>query len=122
MKKILIIEDEAPLRMQLVEVLGFEGYAAIGAEDGIVGVETIRSELPDLIVCDIMMPDLDGYGVLKAIRADLTTAAIPFIFISARATKEDIEQGLMLGANAYLTKPFRLEEFLQTIQRYVAQE
>lgn len=117
MKKVLIIEDEASLRKQLIEILGFEGYVAIGAKNGKVGIEVILDELPDVIVSDIAMPELDGYGVLKAVRSHPVMASIPFIFVSARATKDDIQQGLRLGADAYLTKPFRLEEFLQTIRR-----
>ncbi len=116
MTKILVIEDEAILRGEVVEWLTFEGYEAIGAEDGLVGIETALRILPDLIVSDITMPRLDGYGVLLEMHANPTTAHIPFILVTARASHEDIRQGMALGADDYITKPFSRLELLQAVQ------
>ena len=118
MLTILVIEDETNLREQLVELLELEGYVAIGTVDGAAGLEAALCSQPDVILSDIAMPRLDGYEVLRQVRAHATTATIPFIFISARVAKEDIEKGLWLGANAYLTKPFRIQELLQLIHLY----
>lgn len=116
MPTILIIEDESLLRAEVAEWLTFEGYTALTAEDGITGVEMVLQHLPDLIVCDIMMPGLDGYGVLLEIRSNKLTADIPLIFLTARAAHEDIRAGMNLGADDYLTKPFTRIELLQAIK------
>jgi two-component system sensor histidine kinase/response regulator len=115
MKKILVVEDAQSLRKDILEMLGFEGYDAVGAENGLVGVEKARQEVPDLVVCDIMMPGLDGFGVLEELRRDPTTATIPFIFLTARTDRVDIRQGMGLGADDYLTKPFTASELLATV-------
>jgi signal transduction histidine kinase len=115
MKKILVVEDAQSLRKDILEMLGFEGYDAIGAENGLVGVEKARLEIPDLVVCDIMMPGLDGFGVLEELRRDPLTATIPFIFLTARTDRVDIRQGMGLGADDYLTKPFTASELLATV-------
>ena len=115
MKKILVVEDAQSLRKDILEMLGFEGYEAIGAENGLVGVEKARQEMPDLVVCDIMMPGLDGFGVLEELRRDPVTATIPFIFLTARTDRVDIRQGMGLGADDYLTKPFTASELLATV-------
>ena len=115
MKKILVVEDAQSLRKDILEMLGFEGYDAIGAENGLVGVEKARQEMPDLVVCDIMMPGLDGFGVLEELRRDPVTATIPFIFLTARTDRVDIRQGMGLGADDYLTKPFTASELLTTV-------
>src|SRR5690606_12271733 len=98
------------------EWLKFEGYNAITAEDGIAGVEKALQHLPDLIVCDIMMPRLDGYGVLIEIRSNHKTADTPFVFLTARAAHEDIRAGMNLGADDYLTKPFTRIDLLQAVK------
>ncbi len=116
MPTILVIEDESLLRVEVAEWLMFEGYTAITAEDGVVGVEKALQHGPDLIVCDIMMPRLDGYGVLLEIRSNSVTADIPLIFLTARAAHEDIRAGMNLGADDYLTKPFTRVELLQAIK------
>lgn len=116
MPTILVIEDESLLRVEVAEWLMFEGYTAITAEDGVVGVEKALQHQPDLIVCDIMMPRLDGYGVLLEIRSNSETADIPLIFLTARAAHEDIRAGMNLGADDYLTKPFTRVELLQAIK------
>lgn len=116
MQTILVIEDEALLRAEVEEWLKFEGYNAITAEDGIAGVEKALQHLPDLIVCDIMMPRLDGYGVLIEIRSNHKTADTPFVFLTARAAHEDIRAGMNLGADDYLTKPFTRIDLLQAVK------
>lgn len=116
MTKILIIEDAKELREDVVEMLALEGYKAYGAEDGLAGVKLAKQEHPDLIVCDIMMPQLDGYGVLEQLRADPKTATIPFIFLTAKAERVSMRQGMILGADDYVTKPFMVSELLESIQ------
>jgi two-component system, sensor histidine kinase and response regulator len=114
--KILVIEDEAILRGEVVEWLQLEGYEALSAADGMAGLDAAFANLPDLIVCDITMPLLDGYGVLLEMRSNPKTAATPFIFVTARAAHEDIRRGMILGADDYITKPFTRLELLQAIQ------
>jgi two-component system sensor histidine kinase/response regulator len=116
MTKILVIEDEKILREEVIEWLTLEDYEAIAAEDGMAGVEAALRELPDLIVCDVTMPRLDGHGVLLELRSTPKTADIPFIFVTARASYEDIRIGMGMGADDYITKPFSRLEFLQAIQ------
>lgn len=116
MKKILVVEDAQSLRKDIVEMLGFEGFEAMGAENGLVGVDRARQVLPDLIICDIMMPGLDGYGVLEELRKDTLTSTIPFIFLTARTDRVDVRQGMELGADDFLTKPFHAAELLATVR------
>lgn len=115
MTKILVIEDEETVRENILELLDAEGFEAIAAENGRIGLALARQQLPDLILCDVRMPELDGYGVLTALRSEPTTAAIPFMFLTAKAAKTDLHLGLELGANAYITKPFSLGELLEAI-------
>jgi two-component system, sensor histidine kinase and response regulator len=115
MTKILVIEDAKDLREDMIEMLGLEGYQVYGAENGITGVEVARQENPDLIVCDIMMPILDGYSVLEKLRQDPRTATIPFIFLTAKAERVSMRHGMILGADDYLTKPFMVHELLDSI-------
>lgn len=116
MPKILVIEDADPLRNDIVEMLGFEGFDVRGADNGRTGVDVAREYHPELIVCDIMMPELDGYEVLEALREDGKTASIPFIFLTAKTDRSDIRYGMGLGADDYLTKPFMANELLDTIR------
>ncbi|MEP7291599.1 MAG: hybrid sensor histidine kinase/response regulator [Chloroflexota bacterium] len=116
MKKILVVEDAPSLRKDILEMLGFEGFQAIGAENGVVGVSRAREYLPDLIICDIMMPEMDGYGVLEELRKDARTEAIPFIFLTARTERVDMRLGMELGADDFLTKPFHAAELLATVR------
>lgn len=116
MNKVLVIEDEEAVRANIVRLLKLEDYEAIGAENGAIGVQAAQEHMPDLIICDVMMPELDGYGVLNALRENPSTATIPFIFLTAKATKEDIRQGMQLGASDYLNKPFTRDELLNTIK------
>ena len=122
MTKILVIEDEAILREEIVEWLTMEDYTAFSAEDGLIGVEAAFRQLPDLIVCDVTMPHLDGYSVLAELNANPATAGIPFIFVTARVTHEDIRYGMSLGADDYITKPFTRVELLQAIQVRLAKK
>ena len=115
MKKILLIEDEARTRNLFLECLKAEGFYTIGAENGRIGVQRAIDELPDLVICDIGMPELDGYGVLTTLRQDPSSAIIPFIFLTGKATKAEIRKGMELGADDYITKPSTVEELLGAI-------
>ena len=115
MKKILVIEDEDFVRENILDLLDAEGFEAIGAENGQIGLNLAKKMIPDLILCDVMMPGLDGYGVLTAIRQDALMASIPFIFLTAKAAKADFRQGMELGADDYITKPFTRAELLGAI-------
>ncbi len=120
MNKILVIEDEEIVRSNIVEILESGEFEAIGAENGRRGVELAVKNLPSLIICDVTMPELDGYGVLKLLRQNSTTKTIPFIFLTARADKTDIRTGMNLGADDYLTKPFRRTELLTAVTARLA--
>lgn len=120
MTKVLIVDDESVFREHLMELLHFEGYDAYGAADGILAIESALQLQPDLIICDIMMPRLDGYAVLKTLRQNASTAHIPFIFISALPVSSLGNLLLNHRATAYLAKPFTYKEFLKTIQTSIA--
>jgi two-component system, sensor histidine kinase and response regulator len=115
MPSILVIDDEHLLREEIVEILQFEGYETLDAPNGRVGVRLAKNHLPDLIVCDISMPEMDGYGVLYELRADPCTNTTPVIFLTARADRTQIRYGMELGADDYLTKPFTSSELLGAI-------
>lgn len=116
MKTILLIEDEPQMRKNVLRMLELEGYKSIGAEDGLAGVEAATRERPDLILCDVSMPGLDGHGVLAKLRENPLTAAIPFIFLTARGEKADRRAGMNLGADDYLVKPVAIKELLAAMQ------
>lgn len=116
MKKILIIEDNADVRDNLAEILMLGGYESVTAENGKIGVEKALEFPPDLILCDIMMPELDGYGVLHILSRQAKTADVPFIFLTAKAEKEDFRKGMSMGADDYITKPFDDVALLQTVE------
>ncbi len=115
--KIALIEDNHDMRENIEEILELADYDVVTAENGKKGVSLIKQELPDLILCDIMMPELDGYGVLYMISRDPKTAAIPFIFLTAKSEKEDFRKGMNLGADDYLTKPFDDRQLLDAVER-----
>src|SRR6266496_4190932 len=115
MKRILLIEDHPPMRENLVLMLQMEGFEVLCAAHGRRGLELARSAAPDLILCDVMMPELDGYGVLHALRADPATATIPFLFLTAKGEKLDQRIGMNLGADDYLVKPVAKDEVLAAI-------
>ena len=116
MKKILLIEDNPDIRENTAEILNLAQYTVFTAENGKDGVQLALKELPDLIICDIMMPVLDGYGVLHLLSKNETTAGIPFIFLTAKADREDVRKGMSMGADDYLTKPFNDQELLSAIE------
>jgi signal transduction histidine kinase len=113
--KILVVEDAHALRKDIVEMLRYEGFEVNGAENGIAGLEAARATYPDLIVCDIMMPELDGFGMLSELQKIPHEATIPFVFLTALTDKKDMRLGMQLGANDYLTKPFTAQELIQTV-------
>ena len=115
MKTVLVIEDEAQTRNIFLQCLEFEGFRALGAENGTGGIKLAQRHHPDLVVCDIMMPDIDGYSVLSTLRNSRDTAAIPLIFLTAKVTMTDLRCGMEFGADDYLTKPCTVEQFLVAI-------
>ena len=115
MKKILVIEDEPAMRGNLRDILELENFLPVIAADGTEGIATAKRELPDLILCDVMMPEQDGHEVLAALRADATTACIPFIFLTAKGEHADIRSGMNLGADDYLVKPAKVDDLLEAI-------
>lgn len=116
MKKILLIEDNPEMRENTAEILELAKYSVLTAPNGKEGVKLAKQEMPDLIICDIMMPELDGYGVLHMLSKDSDTAVIPFIFLSAKAEKSDLRKGMSMGADDYLTKPFDDMELLSAVE------
>lgn len=116
MKKILVIEDEPDMRRNLTTILRMEKFHPLAAENGRIGVELAKKEKPDLILCDVMMPELDGHGVLQALREDPATVTIPFIFLTARGEKGDVRDGMNLGADDYLTKPVAKADLLNAVR------
>lgn len=116
MKKILLIEDNADVRENTEEILTLANYEVTTAKDGKEGAALAQKMLPDLVVCDIMMPELDGYGVLHVLSKKPETARIPFIFLTAKAEKSDIRKGMALGADDYLTKPFDDTDLLNAVE------
>lgn len=116
MVKILIIEDETNIRENLEAILELENFETLAADNGRLGVELALQEQPDLILCDVMMPQLDGYGVLKALKDEPKTALIPLIFLTARSERNDLRRGMELGADDYLIKPFTLDELLMAVR------
>lgn len=115
MTKILVIEDEEFVRENLIDLLDAEEFETLSADNGQDGVAIATQEIPDLILCDVMMPQLDGFGTLELLRQNPTTETIPFIFLTAKAAKIDFRQGMELGADDYLTKPFTRAELLGAI-------
>jgi DNA-binding response OmpR family regulator len=115
MTRILIIEDQREMRENLATILEMENYTVLRASNGREGLELARSKRPDLVLCDVMMPELDGYGVLRALRADAATAGVPFIFLTAKGDKRDQRAGMNLGADDYLTKPVTVSDLLNAV-------
>lgn len=115
MHRILVIEDEYVLLNDIVELLTYADFDAVGAGTGAQGLKLLQDVIPDLIICDIMMPELDGHEVLRAVRANPATAKLPFIFLTAVADPGSREASLAEGANLYLTKPFSHTELIEAI-------
>jgi len=115
-KRILVIDDEAKLRKQFAALLSLEGFTVIEARNGREGVELARKEKPDLVVCDITMPEMNGHRVLETLRSEALTAHLPFIFLTGWNEKEDLRTGMNLGADDYLVKPVNPAEFISSVQ------
>ena len=115
MKKILVIEDTLNVRENICEVLESENYEVFAAENGQSGLEMSKNVQPDLVLCDVMMPGMDGYEVLAEMRKELVTSTVPFIFLTAKNTRENQRLGMELGADDYITKPFSVEELLNSV-------
>ncbi len=120
MRKVLLIEDDTVLRENTAELLELSGYEVLTAQNGQVGIEVANKSLPNIIVCDIMMPVVDGYGVLEALSKENETKYIPFIFLSAKTERKDVRKGMDLGADDYITKPFDEEELVSAIESRLA--
>jgi DNA-binding NarL/FixJ family response regulator len=116
MSKILVIEDQAQMRKNLVTILQMENFQVVSAENGRRGIELATSERPDLVLCDVMMPDLDGFGVVQALRADTALATVPVVFLTAKGDRADLRAGMNVGADDYLTKPVAREDLLTAIR------
>lgn len=116
MKKILVIEDEPEMRRNLATILKLEKFSVMQAENGRVGIDLARKETPDLILCDVMMPEMDGHAVLKALRQESKLVTTPFIFLTAKGEKADFRSGMDLGADDYLTKPVAKADLLNAIE------
>jgi two-component system, sensor histidine kinase and response regulator len=116
MPKILVIDDDVLVCEMIATSLQVEGFETMRAHDGMEGVSAAKSYLPDLIVCDIIMPNLDGYGTLKAVREDPAIAMIPFVFLTGQSAKSDMRQGMDLGADDFLTKPVMIGELVAAIR------
>ena len=117
MAKILKFEDNIEIRENSKEILELEGHTIITAENGLVGLKMAYSNLPEIILCDIMMPELNGYEVLKELKKNEKTCQIPFIFISASTESKDLKTALNMGATAYIKKPFEVEELVSLIDK-----
>lgn len=116
MKKILVVEDDTSVRENIVELLSAEGYAVLEAENGAEGVRLAWEGFPDLIICDILMPKMDGYGVLATLRRDKNAANIPIVFLTALSDRSDQRRGMSLGADDFISKPFTRDELLNSIR------
>ena len=114
-KKILVIEDDTVTRNLYLKGLEAKGFDMIGANNGRVGIQQVQKDIPDLVICDITMPDMDGYSVLTTLRQDPLTAIIPFIFLTGSSSKANVRKAMELGADDYLTKPSTLDELLRAI-------
>lgn len=114
-KQILVIEDEKQTLDTFLDCLDLEGFEAIGASNGTMGLQLAQQHLPSLIVCDIVMPEMDGYEVLLALKENPLTAIIPVIFLTAKGSRSDIRKGMQLGADDYISKPSTLRDFLDTV-------
>lgn len=114
-KKILLIEDDEDVRVNIATLLMEEGFSVFTAKDGKEGIEQAKNELPSLILCDVLMPGLDGYDVLKELSKSKNTKFIPFVYLTAKVERSDIRKGMQLGADDYLFKPFKADELLNAI-------
>ena len=115
-KTVLIIEDEKQVRESIVDILKLKGYKTLEASDGKVGFELAKSKIPDVVLCDIMMPFMDGFETISKFKANSLTKYIKFIFLTAKIEEENRTLGIELGASAYITKPFTVDQLLTAIE------
>jgi len=115
-KQILVVDDREALLAAIQDILEIEGYTILTATDGMKALEVMEETRPDLIVADILMPQMDGYAFYEAVRARQDWASIPFIFLTAKAEREDVSKGMDLGAEEYITKPFEPQELLLAVR------
>jgi CheY-like chemotaxis protein len=120
--RVLVIEDEEALREEVVDLLGYAGYSVVEAKNGKAGLTLAQESLPDIILCDVSMPKMDGFEVLMALRQSEATASIPLIFLTARADRSFLRHGMELGADDYLTKPFTHNELLTAVKARLARK
>jgi CheY-like chemotaxis protein len=120
MKTVLVIEDNLEIRENTTEILELAGYRVFTAENGAGGLSIVASEQPDLVLCDIMMPGINGYDVIKEIRNNPLTAKIPFVYITASVEKSDLKIAMDLGADGYVSKPFDIQELIDAIEEAIA--
>jgi len=116
MNRILLIEDNHSLREEIINVLELEGFEVVWAETGRVGLARIEEQRPDIVLCDLMMPDMDGYETLQAIRSNPATRSLPVILLTARDDEQCKTRGAELGADDYVTKPFKIPDLLRAVQ------
>lgn len=121
MARILVIDDEAPIRANLLRFVRLEGHTALEAVDGLTGVMAARKHLPDLIFCDMMMPQMNGLEVLAALQSEAALRQIPLVFLSASAEPEKLDDALRLGASGYVTKPFNFARLQAILKKHLAQ-
>jgi CheY-like chemotaxis protein len=119
MKTVLIIEDESNILNNIFTILQISGYSCVKASSGAEGLQILLNQTPDVILCDVMMPQMDGFEVLRNVRMNPATQNIPFCFLSARADVVDIDYGLSIGANGYITKPFSAKDLIETVGRMI---
>ena len=122
MKIILLIEDNTDIRENTCELLELEGYDVLFAVNGKIGIALAKEKKPDIILCDIMMPEMDGYEVFNGLKDDIETADIPFIFLTASVEKDEIVAGFAMGAVGYIKKPFEAQELFDTIEKCLTEE
>lgn len=116
MTTVLLIEDNLEIRENTTEILEMHGFKVVGAENGRVGIEKAFEVLPDIVLCDIMMPEADGYEVLRSIKSSERTSSIPFVFLTASVERKEVQAGFDMGACGYVRKPFEIDELMSTIE------
>lgn len=121
MTTVLLIEDNLEIRENTTEILEMHGFNVIGAENGKIGIEKAFEVLPDIVLCDIMMPEADGYEVLRSIKSSEKTSSIPFIFLTASVERKEVQAGFDMGACGYVRKPFEIKELMNAIDSCLKQ-
>ena len=117
MKTVLIIEDNLEIRENTAEILELGGFKVVGAENGKEGIDVARTTRPDIILCDIMMPQVDGYQVIRELKSNPETSGIPFIYVTASGEKSEVQLAMNMGANGYVRKPFDIKELMEVINQ-----